>query len=99
VSDIYLAIQLKEVPGLAQRMAALMCVDLDLESDSIEGEVEPEGKHENGIYRKVMEILQQETNRLKERGSDAAAWLELEELGIDDEILCSLDLSSRFPVC
>lgn len=75
-----------------------MCVDLDVESDAIEGEVESDGKDENGTGRNVLEILQQEMDRLKDRGSDAEGWLELEELGIDDEVLCSLDLSSKFPV-
>lgn len=89
--------QLKEVPGLAQRMAALMCVDLDMQIDAIEGELKPEEEHPDRISENVLEILQQEMNRLKERGSHAAAWLELEECGIDDDMLCSLDLSSKFP--
>lgn len=66
-----------------------MCVDLDLESD--------EGKHDSGSEGKVLEILEREMDRVKEKGGDAAAWLELEELGIDDETLRSLDLSTKFP--
>nr|GMC58963.1 tubulin--tyrosine ligase-like protein 12 [Ipomoea batatas] len=52
LSDAYK--QLQEVPGLAERMAAIMCVDTDL-------------------------------------------WLELDELGIDDYMLSSLDLPHKFP--
>ncbi|XP_039144964.1 tubulin--tyrosine ligase-like protein 12 [Dioscorea cayenensis subsp. rotundata] len=87
--------QLKEVPGLVERMAALMCVDVDLESDSEKEGIESgDGKTNE---EKVREILEREMEKVKERGIDGAAWLELEELGIDDEMLCSLDLSSKFP--
>lgn len=86
--------QLKEVPGLAERMAALMCVDPDWESDSIGVRVvESEKKQENGIGKNVLEILEREM----ERGSHSATWLELEELGINDDMLSSLDLPTRFP--
>ncbi|XP_072978596.1 uncharacterized protein [Typha angustifolia] len=84
---------LREVPGLAERMAALMCVDVDTKTEVVETEFGDEGKS-NG---NVLEVLEREASRVKERGSDAAAWLELEELGIDDEVLLSLDLSTRFP--
>lgn len=87
-------LQLLEVPGLAQRMASLMCVGTDLSSGL-----------ENGVSQQdndnlsVDEILANEINYSKERGKDSTSWLELEELGIDDDMLLSLDLSSKFPVC
>ncbi|KAG0497473.1 hypothetical protein HPP92_002164 [Vanilla planifolia] len=90
--------QLKEVPGLAERMAALMCVDMDLDSDSAgKSEIESEGNHESGSAKNVLTRLEREMNMAKERDSSSIAWLELEELGIDDEMLLSLDLSSKFP--
>ncbi|KAJ0987501.1 hypothetical protein J5N97_005857 [Dioscorea zingiberensis] len=89
--------QLNEVPGLAERMAALMCVDVDLESDSEKAGIEPGFEEEKENERKIREIVEREMGKVKERGIDGAAWLELEELGIDDEMLCSLDLSSKFP--
>lgn len=76
-------------------MAALMCVDLEF--DHAEGEVEIEGYLESGIEEKVLEVLNREINKSNQRGSGAATWLELDELGIDDEMLCSLDLSTKFP--
>ncbi|PKA62164.1 hypothetical protein AXF42_Ash015048 [Apostasia shenzhenica] len=90
--------QLKEVRGLAERMAALMCVDGDLEFDrSGKGESEKEKVQENPSGNCILEIMEREMDRVKERGTDGAAWLELEELGINDEILTSLYLPSRFP--
>nr|XP_010936909.1 tubulin--tyrosine ligase-like protein 12 isoform X2 [Elaeis guineensis] len=89
--------QLREVPGLAERMAALMCVDLDLKSDTEEPKLENEGDDKSGNEGNVWKVLEEEMDRVKERGSDAPAWLELEEMGIDDETLQSLDLSTKFP--
>ncbi|URE49172.1 tubulin--tyrosine ligase-like protein [Musa troglodytarum] len=88
--------QLREVPGLAERMATLMCVDLDLKSndENLESETQEE---ESGSLDNVLEILQKEMDKVKERGVDAAIWLELEALGIDDEMLKSLELSTKFP--
>ncbi|KAJ4824823.1 hypothetical protein Tsubulata_048434 [Turnera subulata] len=94
LSDAYK--QLLEVPGLAQRMGALMCVDVDLSCDAGEGggdEVAPE----NGSKLSVMEVIDNEIRDAKERGYDSVKWLELEELDIDDDVLLSLDLSSKFP--
>lgn len=89
--------QLREAPGLAERMAALMCVDLDLKSDTEEPELEDHGDDKSGNQGNVLEVLEKEMDRMKERGSDAPVWLELEELGINDEMLQSLDLSTKFP--
>lgn len=87
--------QLREVPGLAERMAALMCVDLDRRT---EAEVSDEQDSEKtGSLEHVLQVVEKEKTRIQERGSDFAAWLELDELGIDDEMLVALDLSANFP--
>ncbi|KAK8446682.1 hypothetical protein SEVIR_9G524100v4 [Setaria viridis] len=87
--------QLREVPGLAERMAALMCVDLDrrLETE----ELDEHDSDRSGSLEHVLQIVEKEKARIQERGSDSAAWLELEELGIDDDMLVALDLSTKFP--
>ena len=69
-------------------MAALMCVNSDSSSELIES---------RGKEGSVMEVLDRESEKLKERGS-TAVWLELEEFGIDDEMLRSVNLCDRFPV-
>ncbi|XP_059433126.1 uncharacterized protein LOC132166341 [Corylus avellana] len=92
LSDAYK--QLREVPGLAERMAALMCVE-----DTEESEEAVDGvSHQNGIEPGVLETIESEISNAKEKGENGGVlWLELEELGIDDHTLLSLDLSSRFP--
>lgn len=73
-----------------------MCVDLDLESDFIGvRDTESGESQEIGIGKNVLDILEGEM----ERGSLPVTWLELEELGINDHMLSSLDLPTRFPVC
>jgi tubulin--tyrosine ligase-like protein 12 len=89
-------LQLREVPGLAERMAALMCVDLDRRIETEEAD-EKDG-HESGSLEHVLQVVEKEKARVQERGRDSAAWLELEELGIDDDMLVALDLSAKFPV-
>jgi tubulin--tyrosine ligase-like protein 12 len=86
---------LREVPGLAERMAALMCVE-----DTEESEEAVDGvSHQNGAEPGVLETIESEISNAKEKGENGGVlWLELEELGIDDHMLLSLDLSSRFPV-
>lgn len=44
----------------------------------------------------VLQIVKNERARIQEKGE--SAWLELEELGIDDDMLVALDLSAKFPV-
>lgn len=79
-----------------------MCVDLDRSIgfvDDEQGEVGGfEGNGEAGSRGSAMEIVEKEAEKVRERGSGTAVWLELEELGIDDEMLCSMELSRRFPV-
>ncbi|CAN6296299.1 unnamed protein product [Urochloa humidicola] len=87
--------QLREVPGLAERMAALMCVDLDRRIETEESD-EHDGDR-TGSLEHVLQIVEKEKARIQERGSDSAAWIELEELGIDDDMLVALDLSAKFP--
>ncbi|GAB2219246.1 hypothetical protein Drorol1_Dr00006879 [Drosera rotundifolia] len=86
--------QLEEVPGLAERMAALMCVDSELNEDPEES---THGVSENGTTFSIEEILESEIRKAKEKGDDVVRWLELEEIGLDDEALLSLDLPSKFP--
>ncbi|CAL2274533.1 unnamed protein product [Prunus armeniaca] len=86
LSDAYK--QLMEVPGLAERMAAIMCVDADLNSDS-EGDRLSEGN----AKRSVLEVLE---NEITEANGNVR-WLELEDLDIDDETLSCLDLSTKCP--
>lgn len=85
-------LQLREVPGLAERMAALMCVDLDRKIEEDE-----QDDDESGSLEHVSQVVEKERARVQER-SDSTAWLELEELGIDDDMLVALDLSANFPV-
>ncbi|KAJ4767734.1 Tubulin-tyrosine ligase family protein [Rhynchospora pubera] len=87
--------QLREVPGLAERMAALMCVDLDKRGETEETENEELDRSERNKI--AFEIVEKEMCRVKENGRDVVSWLEFEELGIDDDMLCSLDLSTKFP--
>ncbi|GAB4838042.1 hypothetical protein Ancab_027570 [Ancistrocladus abbreviatus] len=86
--------QLEEIPGLAERMAALMCVEGNPTGDLDEG---THDLNENGKQLNVEEILVEEIHKAKERGDEYVQWLELEELEIDDALLLSLDLPGRFP--
>ncbi|KAK4415764.1 Tubulin--tyrosine ligase-like protein 12 [Sesamum alatum] len=83
--------QLQEVPGLVERMASLMCVDADLNSDAEETGDEDDAK------LSAVEIVEREYCKVKEEGIDSVRWLELEDLEIDDAMLVSLDLPSKFP--
>lgn len=91
--------QLLEIPGLAQRMASLMCVDLDVTSDLEEVNDECENGHGKITKRDVEGIIEEEIRQARDIGFDDVMWLELDELDIDDATLCSLDLSNKFPVC
>lgn len=85
---------------MAERMAALMCVDIDLNSNAEEEteEVVDGISHQNGTKLSVFEAMESEIHGAKEIGDGAVRWLELDELDIDDDTFLSLDLSSRFPV-
>ncbi|XAR51089.1 hypothetical protein NMG60_11005624 [Bertholletia excelsa] len=89
--------QLEEVPGLAERMASLMCVDIHLNSDAEEVDHPGGGRDENGTKLGIMEILESEIHKAKEKGDGTVRWLELEELDMDDSMFLSLDLPSKFP--
>lgn len=89
----WVTLQLQEVPGLVERMASLMCVGTDLNSDGEELGDEDDAK------LSATEIVEREFCRVKEEGVHSVTWLELEDLEIDDAMLLSLDLPSKFPVC
>ncbi|KAL4613767.1 hypothetical protein ACB092_07G003900 [Castanea dentata] len=84
---------------IAEGMAALMCVDVDLNSNAEEEteEVVDGISHQNGTKLSVFEAMESVIHGAKENGDGAVRWLELEELDIDDDTFLSLDLSSRFP--
>ncbi|CAN1220443.1 Tubulin--tyrosine ligase-like protein 12 [Linum perenne] len=74
-------------------MAALMCVDGDMNSsDAEETEVEVDNSKLNAA-----DVLENEIRGAEEKAHSTVRWLELEELDIDDDVLISLDLSSKFP--
>lgn len=75
-------------------MAAIMCVENDMNFDSEENEV----SDENNTKRSVFEVVESELSDAKARGDGIVRWLELDELVIDDNTLLSLDLGSKFPV-
>lgn len=87
---------------MAERMASLMCVDGDGSPASGNDEdgtpLESVESLETGAKGGVVEILDREMEKARKRGNASAVWLELEELGIDDEMLCSMNLCDRFPV-
>ncbi|KAL5995106.1 hypothetical protein ACLOJK_025164 [Asimina triloba] len=89
--------QLQEVPGLAERMASLMCVDSDSSSDI---EAQELGSSEEDCHtskESAAEILERELKASQEKGPEAKTWLELDELDIDDDMLSSMDLANKFP--
>ena len=81
---------------MAERMAVLMCVDLDRRAEVEESD--EQDRVASGSLEHVLQVVEKERARIQEKGSDFAAWLELEELGIDDDMLVALDLSAKFPV-
>ncbi|KAH7854880.1 hypothetical protein Vadar_018707 [Vaccinium darrowii] len=89
--------QLEEVPGLAERMASLMCVDIDSTLDAEEQDNSAEVLDETDSKLNAREIVESEIRTAKQRGDDTVRWLELEELDMDDAVLLSLDLPSKFP--
>ncbi|KAK6131790.1 hypothetical protein DH2020_034486 [Rehmannia glutinosa] len=89
LSDAYK--QLQEIPGLVERMASLMCVDADLNSEA------EEPGEDDDTKPCATEIVEKEFCKVKEEGIHSVRWLELEDLEIDDDMLVSLDLPSKFP--
>lgn len=85
-------LQLQEVPGLVERMASMMCVDVDLNPEA------KEAGDEDDAEMSAAEIVEREFCKVKEEGAHSVRWLELEDLEIDDAMLVSLDLPSKFPV-
>lgn len=79
-------------------MGSLMCVDIDLNSDAEENGHANGASHEENAKTDVVQVLDSEVQEEKTKGNGALRWLELDELGIDDDMLLSLNLSDRFPV-
>lgn len=84
-------LQLQEIPGLAERMGSLMCVDTD-----VEGNVGEEEVAEDYEELSVDQIIDSEIHYAAEKGYDSLRWLELEGLGLVDDSLVSLHLPSKF---
>lgn len=84
-------LQLLEVPGLAERMASIMCVDSDSNSDS-------EETNRKETRKTAFEVVESEIRIAQETGEESVRWLELDELNIDDDAFLSLDLPNKFPV-
>ncbi|CAM6083327.1 unnamed protein product [Calypogeia fissa] len=83
--------QLESIPGLAERMGALMCVSGQSEAaidDSVADSQEKAGK--------LNFTIEEAKSKAKQKGGDVL-WLELDDLDIDDAQLQSLNLSATFP--
>lgn len=89
--------QLQEIPRLAERMGRLMCVTGEFDPGTCE-DVTGKQEHESAdqTSENPRDIVERELCKAKEEEKDIL-WLELEELDIDDEVLCSLELTSKFP--
>jgi hypothetical protein len=85
-------LQLETIPGLADRMGALMCVVGESE-DAAEGVTEE--VEDKAV--KVDAVLEEAKAKVQETGGDVL-WLELDDLDISDAELQSLNLSKNFPV-
>lgn len=94
VFNLFWRLQLEEIPGLVERMASLMCVDMNEDTEEIENNVSADSNELS-----VEQILEAEIVKAKSEGHDSVKWLELEELSIDDTKFLSLDLPGKFPVC
>lgn len=87
-------LQLQEIPGLAERMGSLMCVDTDLEGKAGEEEEDTENYEQLSVHQ----ALESEIRSAADKGYDSLRWLELEGLGIDDDTFLSLHFPSKFQV-
>ncbi|CAL5330588.1 unnamed protein product [Camellia sinensis] len=92
--------QLEQVPGLVESMASLMCVDIDfnLDAQEVVDDSGGRGSDVNVTKLNVVEIVETKIRNAKEEGDDTMKWLELEDLHMDDALLLSLDLPSKFLV-
>lgn len=86
------------MPGLAERMASLMCVDIDLNLDEEDEDHSKSNVDDDDAKQSVWELIESEIRGAIEKGNDSVRWLELENLQIDDDTLLSLDLPTKFPV-
>nr|XP_024379358.1 tubulin--tyrosine ligase-like protein 12 [Physcomitrium patens] len=79
--------QLEQIPGLVERMAALMCVADDVEEID---NVELEGTSD--IESVILHIAAETEGR-----GEKTYWLELDDGNVTDEVLHKLNLSAKFP--
>lgn len=73
-----------------------MCVDIDLDAE--DNGLANRASHDQNANIDVAQILESEVHAAKMQGNGTLTWLELDELGIDDDMLATLRLSDRFPV-
>ncbi|CAL5327491.1 unnamed protein product [Camellia sinensis] len=90
--------QLEQVPGLAESMASLMCVDIDfnLDAQEVTDDSAGGGSYMNVTKLNVVEIVETKIHNANEKGDDTVRWLELKDLYMDDAFLLSLDLPGKF---
>ena len=81
-------------------MASLMCVDIDfnLDAQEVANNSTGGGSDVNVTKLNVVEIVETKIRNAKEKGDDTVRWLELGDLHMDDALLLSLDLPSKFLV-
>lgn len=86
--------QLQQCPGLAERLSLMMCVADDLEEENQLEEDLVMGSY--GEENSVGDIITKAKKRAQENEEDVS-WLELDESGLNDDELRSLELSTDFP--
>jgi len=86
--------KLEQIPGLVERMAALMCVGDDAEED---GEEEEEEDATPKSPADVESSIAEAIAAAEEKG-ERLQWLELDELNITDADLHGLNLAAKCPV-
>ncbi|CAL5379900.1 unnamed protein product [Camellia sinensis] len=90
--------QLEQVLGLVESMASLICVDIDfnLDAQEVADDSGGRGSDVNVTKLNVVEIVETKIRNAKDEGDDTMKCLELEDLHMDDALLLSLDLPSKF---
>lgn len=92
--------QLEQIPGLVERMAALMCVGDDADGEGSTEEDQDDGDEEEATPKEeqvdVEAIVSAAVAAAEERG-EKLRWLELDELDISDDDLRRLDLPTKCP--
>ncbi|KAG0585973.1 hypothetical protein KC19_2G053400 [Ceratodon purpureus] len=91
--------QLEQVPGLVERMAALMCVGDEVEGEGSVEEDDVEEGEQDGTPKEQADVeamISAAVAAADERG-EKLQWLELDELDINDEELRRLNLAVKCP--